>query len=83
MAPTLSHHSNAIATQQSSVESENVELLSRVMEQRKDIASLMQGLENVVADLDASIAALTQQPAEMDALQEQCREVDEGLRMEV
>lgn len=53
------------------------------MEQRKDIASLMQGLENVVADLDASIAALTQQPAEMDALQEQCREVDEGLRMEV
>nr|POE77708.1 polyamine-modulated factor 1 [Quercus suber] len=82
LAPTLTQHSNTIAAEQSDVENENVELFARVMQQRKDISSLMQGLENVVADLNASVAALTEQPADMEALREECRDADDELRME-
>jgi len=62
------------------VQAENIELLERVMKQRKQVQSLVQGLENVVADLDASVAALS--PEEVDALREEFREVDHEMRVE-
>jgi len=64
---------------QDTVQAENVELLDRVMQQRRDISALVQGLENVVADLDASVAAL--KPEEMEGLREEVRDVDEEMRM--
>lgn len=60
-------------------QAENSELLDRVLQQRTEIATLVQGLENVVADLDASVAAL--KPEELDALREESRDVDEEMRM--
>jgi kinetochore protein NNF1 len=63
------------------VQAENVELLSRVQQQRKDIAAMVAGLENMVADLDASVAAL--QPDELDHLRDEVRDVDERMRMEI
>ena len=51
------------------------------MKQRKEIASLVQGLENVVQDLDASVASLGF--GEADGLREEAREVDEDMRMVV
>lgn len=60
-------------------QAENSELLDRVLQQRTEIATLVQGLENVVADLDASVAAL--KPEELDALREEGRDVDEEMRM--
>nr|POF15499.1 polyamine-modulated factor 1 [Quercus suber] len=68
--------------EQSDVENENVELLARVMQQRKDISAMVQGLENVVADLNASVVTLNQQPADIEALKEECRDADDELRME-
>lgn len=50
-----------------------------MLQQRSEIATLVQGLENVVADLDASVATL--KPEELDALREEGRDVDEEMRM--
>nr|XP_023908584.1 uncharacterized protein LOC112020256 [Quercus suber] len=82
LAPTLTQHSTTISAEQSDVENENVELLARVMQQRKDISAMVQGLENVVADLNASVVTLNQQPADIEALKEECRDADDELRME-
>ena len=60
---------------------ENVELLSKVMEQRRQIEDMIKGLENVVADLDASVATL--QDGELEDVREEVRGVDEDMRMTV
>jgi len=62
------------------LQAENAEILQRVLQQRKEIESIMKGLENVVVDLDQSAAAL--KPEDVDELVDEAREVDEGLRMQ-
>ena len=62
------------------MQAENAEILQRVLQQRKEIESIMKGLENVVVDLDQSAAAL--KPEDVDELVDEAREVDEGLRMQ-
>lgn len=81
LAPQLREYSADIKTRQDAVQNENVELLARVQQQRRDISALVAGLENVVADLDASVAAL--KPEEINELREEVREADEGMRMEL
>lgn len=49
------------------------------MEQRKQIDSVVRGLETVVADLDASVASL--QDGELENVREEVRAVDEDMRM--
>lgn len=49
------------------------------MEQRRQINEMVSGLENVVADLDATVAAL--QDGELDDVREEVRAVDEDMRM--
>lgn len=49
------------------------------MEQRKQIVEVVKGLENVVADLDTSVASL--QNGELDDLRDEVRAVDEDMRM--
>ena len=63
------------------MQDENVELLNRVMQQRKDIQGLMKGLETAVADLEGSVATLNSETSGVDGLREQTREVDEDMRM--
>ena len=48
------------------------------MRQRKEIQGLVRGIENVVADLDASVTAL--EPEAMDGLREEVRDVDQEMR---
>ena len=66
---------------QDSLQNENVELLNRVMQQRKEIEGLVKGLENVVSDLDASVASMQSNEAGVDDLRDEVREVDEDMRM--
>lgn len=61
------------------MQSENAEVLQRILQQRKEIESIMKGLENVVVDLDQSAAAL--KPEEIDNLVNEARQVDEDMRM--
>ncbi|KAI7286854.1 hypothetical protein KC345_g961 [Hortaea werneckii] len=79
LSPSLAQASQDIQQQQEVTQAENSELLARVLQQRSEIATLVQGLENVVADLDASVAAL--KPEELDALREEGRDVEEEMRM--
>jgi kinetochore protein NNF1 len=62
------------------LQAENAEILQRVLQQRKEIESIMKGLENVVVDLDQSAAAL--KPEDIDELMDEAREVDEDLRVQ-
>lgn len=48
------------------------------MQQRKEIEGLVKGLENIVGDLDQSVAAL--KPEENEALRTEARDVDEEMR---
>lgn len=66
---------------QDALQTENAEILQRVLQQRKEIESIMKGLENVVADLDQSAAAL--KPEDVEELVNEAREVDEDIRMTV
>jgi hypothetical protein len=52
-----------------------------VLQQRKEIEGIMKGLENVVADLDQSAAAL--KPEDIEELVNEAREVDQDMRMTV
>ena len=80
LAPQLRQYSAEMKTQQDAVQAENSALLARVQQQRKDIAALVAGLENAVADLDGAVAAL--QPDVIEGLREEVRQVDEEMRME-
>ena len=80
LAPQLQQYSTEMSTRQSEVSNENVEILARVQQQRKDISNLMAGLESAVKDLDASVQAM--KPEEVEALREEVGEVEGGMRME-
>ena len=91
LAPSLSQHSEALQQRQDSVQAENVELLSRVMQQRTGIETLVRGLESAVGDLDASVATLQRSSeddegganaaVDVEALKDEVRDVDEEMRM--
>jgi len=50
------------------------------MQQREEIQSLVRGLENAVADLDASVDALD--TSEVEGLGEEVRDADGEMRVE-
>ena len=81
LAPTLTQHSRTLRERQDVVQTENVELLGHVMQQRKGIEGLFKGLETVVADLDASVATLQSPDANVEGLRDEVRDVDEEMRM--
>jgi kinetochore protein NNF1 len=80
LAPSLSQQSEALQQRQEALQAENAEILQRVLQQRKEIESIMKGLENVVVDLDQSAAAL--KPEDIEELVDEAREVDEDLRVQ-
>lgn len=68
LAPALSEYSHELSTRQEALQSDNVERLERVKKQRKEIESLLKGLDNVMTDLESSVGSLTQsQSHEADA----------------
>lgn len=81
LAPSLSRYSQDLTSRQHALEEENTELLQHVMDQRKQIANLMKGLESGVADLEACAAALQAKDVETEDLLEEDRHVDQELRM--
>ena len=81
LAPSLSQQSQSLQLRQDALQAENAEILQRVLKQRKEIEGIMKGLENVVADLDQSAAAL--KPEDIEELVNEAREVDEDIRTTV
>ncbi|KAK4545446.1 hypothetical protein LTR36_002796 [Oleoguttula mirabilis] len=73
LAPALLAHQQDTKTRQTAVQADNAELLTRVLQQRREIAAMVQGLENVVADLDGSVAALG---VDAEGLREEARGVE-------
>jgi kinetochore protein NNF1 len=80
LAPSLSQQSQHLQQRQEALQAENAEILQRVLQQRKEIESIMKALENVVVDLDQSAAAL--KPEDIEELVDEAREVDEDLRVQ-
>lgn len=83
LAPSLSQHSKALSERQEALQTDNIVLLERVMQQRKDIESLMKGLEHVVADLDAGVASIQAESTNMEGVRDEVRLVDEEMRITV
>lgn len=78
LAPSLADQRAALETRLNTAQSENADLLQKVIQQRQHIESLVSGLENVVADLDASNTALPHD--EMLALTEETVTLDAEIR---
>jgi len=78
LAPSLSEQSQILKRRQEALQAENAGVLQRVMQQRKEIETLVKGLENAVSDLDESVAAL--KPEDIEALRTAARDVDEEMR---
>ena len=81
LAPSISQQSQSLQLRQEALQAENAEILQRVLQQRKEIEGIMKGLENVVADLDQSAAALKAE--DIEELVNEAREVDQDMRMTV
>jgi len=81
LAPSISQQSESLQLRQETLQAENAEILQRVLQQRKEIEGIMKGLENVVADLDQSAAALKAE--DIEELVNEAREVDQDMRMTV
>ncbi|KAK8200940.1 hypothetical protein M8818_006259 [Zalaria obscura] len=77
--PSLQEHESALTARLEGVQAENKDLLAHLLKQRKEIESLISGLENVVADLDGSLTAVPSD--DMMALTEETVAVDEEMRM--
>lgn len=75
LAPTLGRYEGDMRSRQEELARENEEVIARVVQQRKDIKALIDGLEGVVRDLNGSVEAL--QPDEMEGLKEGNREADD------
>ncbi|KAF7186870.1 Kinetochore-associated protein NNF1 [Pseudocercospora fuligena] len=78
LAPTLGKFSADMNSRQESLGRENEQIMERIIQQRKDIKRLLDGLENVVRDLNGSVDAM--EPERLEELREEVREVDEGMR---
>lgn len=78
LAPTLTEFEKTMRERQHILAEENQGLILKVQQQRKDIKRLMDGLEDVVKDLNASVETL--QPEHMARLKEEARAVDSVTR---
>ncbi|KXS96201.1 hypothetical protein AC578_2818 [Pseudocercospora eumusae] len=78
LAPTLGRFSKDMNARQEMLSRENEEVMERIRQQRHDIQRLLDGLENVVRDLNGSVEAM--KPEETEKLREEMREADEGMR---
>ncbi|OQO08682.1 hypothetical protein B0A48_06552 [Cryoendolithus antarcticus] len=78
LSPSLSQQSEALKQRQVALQGENAKVLQRVLQQRREIEALVQGLENVVQDINGSVTVL--KPEEIDSIRHEARTVDEEMR---
>lgn len=78
LAPTLAQYAEQMGARQEVLARENEELIARVVQQRKDIQTLMEGLEGVVADLNGSVEVLGKE--DVEGLRQGTREAEEVMR---
>lgn len=78
LAPSLKDQKTALDARLQATQSENADLLDTVLQQRREIEQLISGLENVIANVDASNAALP--PDQMAALTDDAVLLDVHLR---
>ncbi|QIW97222.1 hypothetical protein AMS68_002740 [Peltaster fructicola] len=78
LAPSLSQMSQALSEQQDGLANENVQLLQAVMQQRRQIKELMEGLETTVAHLEQAATMLSTE--DVDKLRDEVRNADEEMR---
>ncbi|KAF2210941.1 hypothetical protein CERZMDRAFT_44535 [Cercospora zeae-maydis SCOH1-5] len=78
LAPTLGEWDRTMRERQEMLGRENEAMMERVQQQRQDIKRLLDGLEDVVKDLNGSVAAL--QPEQMNGLREEARAADCATR---
>ena len=79
LAPGLREQSVRLRERQEVVQRENVEVLGRVLRQRREVAELVRGLEGVVGDLEGCVKALEGDEGMM-GLGEVVGEVDVEMR---
>ncbi|KAK5006818.1 hypothetical protein LTR28_006048 [Elasticomyces elasticus] len=79
LAPALASHQVSLQQRLQSVQSENVDLLRIIQQQRQEMEAMVQGLEDAVEDLSVSAEALD--PDRMMELTREAVAVDEELRM--
>ena len=80
MAPSIQIHQARLESQLETVQTGNSDLLATIMQQRREIDTLVSGLETLVGDLDASLATLPHD--EMLALTQETVAMDEEMRVD-
>ena len=79
LAPSLNHERSLLESHLQEAQSENAKLLDAILQQRREIASVVSSLETVIADVDASTAAPPTD--DMEALTEDAVLLDADLHM--
>ncbi|KAH8700751.1 putative MIND kinetochore complex component Nnf1 [Talaromyces proteolyticus] len=79
LAPYLQHAQDSLNAKLETTQSQNAELADKIISQRKEIESLLSGLEAVMADLEGSANASTQYSRE-NSLRQQSMQVDEDVQ---
>ncbi|GAB7357740.1 hypothetical protein MBLNU459_g0395t1, partial [Dothideomycetes sp. NU459] len=78
LAPSLIEQRTALEARLATAQSENADLLQTVLQQRRDVEALLSGLDTIVADIDASNAALPYD--DMMALTEEAVNLDADIQ---
>ena len=76
LQPSLMAYTDELKSRQQALEHSNAELLERVLEQRKTVEATVAGLENVVRELDASVASW--QTVDEEKLRKEISEAHDG-----
>ncbi|QKX53009.1 uncharacterized protein TRUGW13939_00080 [Talaromyces rugulosus] len=79
LAPFLEHAQDSLNAKLETTQSQNAELADRIIAQRKEMESLLSGLEAVMADLEGSAKASTQYSKE-HSLRQKSMQVDEDIK---
>lgn len=79
LAPYLQEAQKTLTAKIEATQAQNAELVEKIKQQRKEIESLLSGLEAVVADLEGAAAAATQFSRENN-LRQEAIQMDEEVK---
>lgn len=79
LAPYLHEAQSSLNAKIEAAQSQNAELVEKIQQQRKEIESLLSGLEAVVADLEGAAGAATQFSKE-NSLRQEAIQMDEEVK---
>lgn len=78
LAPSLSQISATLKEEQDALSVENAQLLQRVMQQRQQIKSMVDGLQQAMSQLEQAATVLSSE--DVDRLRNEVRDADEEMR---